>query len=151
VGSASGVSHSSDHDRPASDTLQMPWAWLAQHGPVLARLCVYVTAVLVAGPFFYHVAHGSNAFLGLLEDDHYYYSIVAANLIRAGKLTYDGATITNGFHPLWFAVVALLRALFGRFGSAFFVALTVVSVFAIAATYELGRVFALKIGASRGT
>lgn len=150
VGSARGA-HSSDDDRPASDTLQIPWAWLAQHGPALARLCVYVTAILVAGPFFYHVAHGSNAFLGLLEDDHYYYAIVADNLIRAGKLTYDGATITNGFHPLWFAVVALLRALFGRFGSAFFVALTVVSVVAIAATYELGRVFALKIGASRGT
>ena len=48
VGSASGA-HSSDDDRPASDTLQIPWAWLAQHGPALARLCVYVTAILVAG------------------------------------------------------------------------------------------------------
>jgi hypothetical protein len=129
----------------------MPWAWLQHHASALARLCVYVTAILVAAPFFYHVAHGSNAFLGLLEDDHYYYAIVADNLIRAGKLTYDGATTTNGFHPLWFAIVALLRVLFGRFGPAFFVALTAVSVVAIVTSYELGRIFALRLGASRGT
>jgi hypothetical protein len=141
---------SSHKDAKESCNVAHPiWTWLEHRGPALTRLCVYATAVFVAGPFFYHVAHNSNAFLGLLEDDHYYYSIVADNLIRAGKLSYDGTTVTNGFHPFWFAIVVLLRALFGRFGSAFYVALTVVSVVSMIATYELGRIFASTLGASR--
>jgi hypothetical protein len=123
-------------------------AWLWSHNLALTRLCVYSTAVLVAGPFFYHVAHGSNAFLGLLEDDYYYYGLVADNLIETGKLTYDGVTVTNGFHPLWLVVVALLRVLSGGFGPPYYIALATVFVLSIVATYELGRTFALALGAS---
>jgi hypothetical protein len=123
-------------------------AWIRSHSQALTRVCVYATAILVAGPFFYHVAQGSRAFLGLLEDDYFYYALVADNLVDAGRLSYDGTTLTNGFHPLWFAVVALLRALFGPFGPAYYVALATVFVLALIATYELGRTFARALGAS---
>jgi hypothetical protein len=111
------------------------------------RIAAYVTAVCVAGPYVYHVARGSRAFLGLLEDDYYYYAIIADKLVTYGKLTFDGSTLTNGFHPLWFGVICLLRIVCGRFGSAYYVGLALVFFVAMLATYELCRRFARALGA----
>jgi hypothetical protein len=55
---------------------------------------------------------------------------------------------TNGFHPLWFCVIALLRRLGGELGPSFYVGLALVSVASILVTYELGRRFARQLGAS---
>lgn len=85
--------------------------------PALCRLAAYIAFLLVAAPFIYHLARGSNANLGLLED--FYYATLADEVVSEGMVTYDGITQTNGFHPLWFAVVALLRAVSGRFGPTF--------------------------------
>ena len=86
----------------------------------------------------------------LLEDDYYYYATIADQLVATGKLTYDGATVTNGFHPLWFLVVVTLREVFGKFGTAFYVALTLVFIVSMLSTFELGRRFAMRLGASSG-
>ena len=124
--------------------------WIASHSLTLSRTSAYVTSFLVAAPFFYHLAHRSQAFLVLLEDDYYYYGTVADQLVSTGKLTYDGITVTNGFHPLWFLVVVTLRAVFGRFGSAFYGALALVFIVSMVSTFELGRRFAMRLGASSG-
>jgi hypothetical protein len=113
-----------------------------------SRLAAYVAAALVSAPVLYHILNHSTAYLGLLEDDHFYYATVADNLVRLGKLTYDGATLTNGFHPLWFAIVVALRAVCGGLGSSFYVALTVLATVSMVMTYELGRRYALRLGAS---
>jgi hypothetical protein len=111
-------------------------------------MAAYLASILVSAPFFYHLAHGSQAYLGLLEDDYFYYAIVADNLLTQGRLTYDETTLTNGFHPLWFVVLASLRALCGSLGPAFYVTLTLVSLASMFVTFELGRQFAGKLGAS---
>jgi hypothetical protein len=103
----------------------------------------------VAAPFLYQLAHRSNAYLGLLEDDYYYYAIIADKLLTLGKLTYDGTTFTNGFHPLWLAVIAALRAGCGRFGPVFYVALTLLACVSMCLTYELSRRFASALGVSK--
>jgi hypothetical protein len=125
-----------------------PMRWLWRHAIGLSRLAAYVSSALVAAPFLYHLAHGSNAFLGLLEDDYYYYAIIADKFLTVGKLTYDGTTLTNGFHPLWFAVITALRVVCGRFGSVFYVALTLMECVSMCLTYELSRRFASVLGAS---
>ena len=122
--------------------------WVARHAAVLSRTSAYLASALVVAPFLYHLAHGSKAYLGLFEDDYFYYAIVADRLVMLGKLSFDGSTTTNGFHPLWFTVVVLLRVLFGRFGTAFYLALTVVSAVSMLVTYELARRFAQELGAS---
>ena len=125
--------------------------WISRHSLTLGRTSAYVTSFLVAAPFFYHLlAHPSPAFLGLLEDDYYYYATVADQLVSTGKLTYDGITVTNGFHPLWFLVVVTLRAVFGGFGTAFYVALALIFIISMWSTFELGRRFAMTLGASSG-
>ena len=119
--------------------------WIARHAAVLSRTSAYLASALVVAPFLYHLAHGSMAYLGLFEDDYFYYAIVADRLVMLGKLSFDGSTTTNGFHPLWFTVVVLLRVLFGRFGTAFYLALTVVSAVSMLVTYELARRFAQEL------
>jgi hypothetical protein len=99
-------------------------------------------------PIAWHLAHGSLAYLGLFEDDYFYYSIVADKLLTTGKLTYDGITTTNGFHPLWFTTVLALRAIAGGLNGVFYGLLTTVFLASMVATYELSRTFARALGAS---
>jgi hypothetical protein len=123
-------------------------AALLRHAPALCRAVAYLAAVLVAAPIVWHLAHGSLAYLGLFEDDYFYYSIVADRLVSTGKLTYDGITTTNGFHPLWFVTVLALRAIAGGLNGVFYVLLTAVFLGSMVATYELSRAFARALGAS---
>lgn len=39
------------------------------------------------------------------EDDAFYYFGVARNIASSGISTFDGSTVTNGYHPLWMAVL----------------------------------------------
>ena len=36
----------------------------------------------------------------LFSDDAYYYTIIARNFVDTGRFTFDGSSLTNGFHPL---------------------------------------------------
>lgn len=36
-----------------------------------------------------------------LEDDAYYYTVVADHIARTGMSSFDGQALTNGYHPLW--------------------------------------------------
>src|SRR4051794_13644165 len=67
----------------------------------MARAVAYLSSFLVASTFLYHISRGSVAYLGFFEDDYFYYATIADNLVRFGRSTYDGTTLTNGFHPLW--------------------------------------------------
>jgi hypothetical protein len=39
--------------------------------------------------------------IDIFDDDAYYYFKIARNIVETGRLTFDGKSITNGFHPLW--------------------------------------------------
>lgn len=113
--------------------------------PAVCRTSAYLAAAAMAAPFLYHLARGSKAFLGLFEDDYFFYVTVADKLATLGKLTYDERTITNGFHPLWFALLAVLRTVFGRFTPSFYVALTLTFFAAMLVSYELSRRLSLAL------
>jgi hypothetical protein len=121
---------------------------MLQMAPRLCRAVAYLAALLVVAPFAYHLARGSLAYLGLLEDDYFYYAIIADKLVSLGKLTYDGTTLTNGFHPLWFLIVLALRVVAGGLNGAFYSMLFAVFLASMIATYELARSFARALGAS---
>jgi hypothetical protein len=122
---------------------------LVRSSPAVSRAAAYAGAMLVVAPFFYHLARGSKAYLGLLEDDFFYYSIIADKLVTLGKLTFDTSTVTNGFHPLWFVVLLAIRVLTGALGNAFYVVLSFVFLGSMIASYELSRVLARALGAPR--
>lgn len=44
----------------------------------------------------------------MLHDDAYYYLVVAKNFVQSGKMTFDGISLTNGYHPLLFWIEVLM-------------------------------------------
>jgi hypothetical protein len=54
------------------------------------------------------VREPTNAILGLLSDDAFYYLQIARNITEGHGPTFDRIAPTNGFHPLWMGSVVLL-------------------------------------------
>lgn len=50
------------------------------------------------------VSGGTARIEGFLEDDASYYFLIAENILRHGRSTFDGVTTTTGYHPLWMAM-----------------------------------------------
>ena len=73
-------------------------------------LCTGLFGILCARSLFLqHLSVHRTAF----QDDAYYYFLVARHLVSSGQSTFDGITLTNGYHPLWLGIVALQYWLFG--------------------------------------
>ncbi|CAN5580853.1 hypothetical protein BH10PSE5_BH10PSE5_22050 [soil metagenome] len=69
---------------------------------------------LVALTYFLATIVGKLRSRGLyVEDDAYYYLIVAKNLAATGSSTFDQQSLTNGYHPLWLAVLVLQNLTIG--------------------------------------
>jgi hypothetical protein len=43
--------------------------------------------------------------IDIFDDDGYYFFKIARNIVETGRLTFDGKSITNGFHPSWLIVL----------------------------------------------
>lgn len=63
-------------------------------------LVLVVSIVLFSTP----LRHGQNM-LAYAQDDFYYYLTITRNLVTGHGSTFDGTTLTNGYHPLYFLLV----------------------------------------------
>jgi hypothetical protein len=84
-------------------------------------------------------AHGGNRYLPFFEDDFFYYLVVAKNLVLHGVSTFNGIQPTNGYHPLWLLINALLYRIFGDRESLFVVLILLVWLLVCGAYYALRR------------
>jgi hypothetical protein len=84
-------------------------------------------------------AHGGNQFLPFFEDDFFYYLVVARNLVHDGVSTFNGIQPTNGYHPLWLLINALLYRIFGDRESLFVVLVLLVWLLVCGAYRALRR------------
>ena len=77
-------------------------AWAAAAGAL--------TAAIVCAPLVAALRTGAPV---ALEDDGFYYAQIARTLARTGRSSFDGLSLTNGYHPLWLAILAAKTRLFG--------------------------------------
>ena len=92
----------SDRTLGEQDKTALSWLNLA--------VCTCLFAVLCARSLLLqHLSVHRTAF----QDDAYYYFLIARHLVATGQSTFDGITLTNGYHPLWLGIVALQYRLFG--------------------------------------
>lgn len=49
----------------------------------------------------------------IVDDDTHYYTIIARHIAETGRSTFDGQSLTNGYHPLWQWLLALQFKLIG--------------------------------------
>jgi hypothetical protein len=85
-------------------------------------------------------------YLAFYNDDFFYYLQIARNIVAHGKSSFDGIHLTNGYHPLWLGVITLLYALSDK---VVFVAVEVIGVVSVTASYVLARAFLLRSGVGR--
>ena len=72
----------------------------------LSVLCsVYFISYIVFCNYKYYGA--------LTADDGYYYFVVARNIVQHGMSSFDGHSLTNGYHPLWMVVLILQYLIVG--------------------------------------
>lgn len=69
----------------------------------LLFLLILCAAVIMR---FYIVTLDMNILLdqGLVQDDAFYYYVIARNIVEHGHSSFDGINLTNGYHPLWQAI-----------------------------------------------
>ena len=75
----------------------------------------------------------SHHILAYYADDFFYYLQIAHNLADHGRSTFDGTTLTNGYHPLWLLLITAFYFCGGD--RAVFVGVAVLTVAATASTY----------------
>jgi hypothetical protein len=73
---------------------------------VLAALAC-VAAARVGYPFWTQFPGGA----GLLEDDSYFYAQIAYNIGTEGLSSFDGSSVTDGYHLLWSWILSATAAL----------------------------------------
>ncbi len=86
---------------------------------------------------FYHICNSSDAYLDFVTDDFFYYFLPAKDLITKGISSFDGITLTNGYHPLWFVVNCGLYILSGGGEQLFFALLAIVSALSTYLSFRL--------------
>jgi hypothetical protein len=74
-------------------------------------LCGGLFALLCARTLAYQYTHIHQI---AFADDAFYYFVVAQHIVRDGRSTFDGFTLTNGYHPLWMALLALQYKTLGQ-------------------------------------
>ena len=101
--------------------------------PGIALAAVTLTAIAtVTVPLLSH------RILAYYADDFFYYLQIVHNLAEHGRSTFDGTTLTNGYHPLWLLVLTALYLCGGD--PAVFFGVAVLTVAATVSTYQMTRV-----------
>jgi hypothetical protein len=80
-----------------------------------ARVVVYAVSLLVCLTIIAVPAH--TWITNLATDDALYYPTVARAIATGAGSTYDGITMTNGYHPLWCWLQIPIAAIVGPLGS----------------------------------
>lgn len=87
------------------------------------RLGIIILLGLTGARFLFHILTGSDVHTYLVTDDFYYYFLPAKNFVTKGVSSFDGITITNGYHPLWFICNVVLYATSGMNDGVYFILL----------------------------
>ena len=123
-------------------TSQLP-AWTR----VLPLALLGALLVLLLSRFF----HREGVYLSFFEDDFFFYLVIARNLVLHHALSFNGIQLTNGFHPLWFAVMAAFYRVLGDTQTLFLAITLLIWGLACATFFTLRRAqVALKAPAALG-
>ncbi len=87
--------------------------------------------------FFGHFSRGIHAY-SMVDDDCYYYMKIASNIVSGHGSTFDGETLTNGYHPLWMGVITLTSAFTSRIEN-IIAAIYAIAIASTLATFFLAR------------
>ena len=91
----------------------------------LIQFFIFLGCFLIVFRTVFHVIGAKGYYLALVEDDFYYYAATARNIVAHGVSTFDGVTITNGYHPLWMGIIIAITAITNS-SDTFFIGLSII-------------------------
>ena len=77
-----------------------------------AWLLIAVLSVWLIADVFSVLSTSPENLVCRFEDDAFFYATVARNTVEEGKVSFDGVSKTNGFHPLWMGILTVTRFVF---------------------------------------
>jgi hypothetical protein len=80
---------------------------MAYDKKVSRYIYIYSIGLAIFALSFCSIEYLPNA---IFEDDAYFYFQIAKNILDLGQSTFDGISTTNGYHPLWMAVLVAAGA-----------------------------------------
>ncbi len=113
-------------------------------GTALVLIVISALSVLFVG-----YTYPGTAYLAYVFDDFFYYAQVARNIYETGASTFDGKTLTNGYQPLWMAVLVGLMALVGGEDRAFLFAVSTVIFLCVVGVFFLAYALARRLVGER--
>jgi hypothetical protein len=122
---------------PVSVDRRSPADWAA----MALTFCFTVATILCA----FYPSFSRQSWIPFAEDDFFYYLKVAQNFAHGHGSTFNGIVATNGYHPLWFMVLAVL-SFFSTSGTAIKVFLSIAFAASTLATYFLCRALMYRAG-----
>jgi len=78
------------------------------HAKWLRNWVISLSIIVALIPTVAAIRYSPPELTGLFYDDAFYYYKTAENWIGGHGITFDSINETNGFHPLWFSLIALL-------------------------------------------
>lgn len=107
-------------------------------------VCFIVATILCA----FYSSLTRQSWIPFAEDDFFYYLKVAQNLVHGYGSTFNGLVATNGYHPLWFMMIATL-SFFSTSAIAIKFFLSTALAVSTLATYFLCRALMYRAGLKR--
>jgi hypothetical protein len=97
----------------------------------------FAVALCVSGSISLYGRFYSITLLGYYNDDAFYYFQIARNIVTLHRSSFDGAHLTNGYHPLWMLTLVGLDLLSS--GKTFFFLLQCIALASFMTTYVASR------------
>lgn len=109
----------------------------AEYGARFVPAALAAAVVAIIGYWAFRL--GAEQWFAYMADDAFYYFVIARNLARDGASTFDGLVLTNGYQPLWQAVLALQSLLTPSFAPVVFIECAALFGATLLALREIGR------------
>jgi hypothetical protein len=85
-------------------------AWLRANDSIWRMWVAFcILCMVITGTIAFHISGPEQAYRNL-PDDTYYYYVPLRNMAAGQGISFDGRSLTNGFHPLWFAILSPFAA-----------------------------------------
>ncbi len=81
---------------------------------------IYIITAFISLFSVYTFYYNQYAISAFVPDDYFYYTTIADTILQKGMSSFDGITLTNGYHPLYLAIIVVLAFISGSTTSLLF-------------------------------
>ena len=86
----------------------------------IVAYAIYIITAFISLFSVYTFYYNQYAISAFVPDDYFYYTTIADTILQKGMSSFDGITLTNGYHPLYLAIIVVLAFISGSTTSILF-------------------------------